>query len=361
MRALFFGALVLAGSLWSTRAHAQVCDGSKDDTAFLQALVDSSPRVDLDPTRTYCINARVGVNIGNPLIHMNGARIGLNPGCAQAGFVCRGLQTRPGTRGGVLMGPGEIFGDLTPAPGWSILLRIDSASDYSVKWVTFRDARSDAIWVGGNLGSHRIVLEGIVVDRAGRNGISVVNTSDVKIFHSVFSNTLPGADPGACIDIEGNPGDTNKDLLIADNVIYSCRIGIYDQKGLGNQGRGHVISGNSLRNNSLFGLVVNGVIGLTVVGNTIESAPWLGPGNTVPLAGTIAGSTNSSLAADVVLANNLIIGTVHNQGTPQQVVTGNFRLAGVKDATIVGNTFQWGAITTAGLGAQGDLIQSRNR
>jgi hypothetical protein len=362
------GTLVLA-SLAAIPALAQVCDGSVNDTAALQAAVDALPVVYLEPGRTYCVDGHLGVNLpSNVRLYLSGATVGMNPGCSQQGFVCRIFNTRTQTTGAAIEGPGVIAGDLTPACAtcYSILVRIDS-SVATLRRLTLQDSRSDLVWVGGNQKS-TATLDEVLGQRAGRNLVSVVNASDLLIVRSTLRTAVPGMvvgasnprpNPGACVDLEPNPGDSVDRAAILWSRMEDCETGIYHQRGQGLQAHGFVAAWNVLSGNRALGLTINGVIGAAVFENQIFSAPWSGTG-TVPLAGTIAGSTTSTMASDIVFAGNQVTGTIHNAGTPQQVVTGDFRLAGARNTTLLGNLFVNGKVTQAALGVAGDDVKLRN-
>lgn len=355
-----------------------VCDGTRNDTAELQALADAGGARWLDPARTYCVDGRVGVNLPSGLrLGLAGASVGMNPGCAQAGFVCRIFNTRPNTADITIEGPGTIFGDptLACATCWSILIRADSTSRFTLRNLYLRDTRSDHLWGGGNSKSRWIVLDRVVAERAGRNILSFVNADYVLVWGSILAGTAPGADPGACIDFEPNPGATPPDTIDHAYVIASeltgCHQGVVAQKGGGGQGRVYVVASNIIRTaegrpgdrTPAMGLSMTSILGGVAFDNDIEGASWPGrtqPATPVPLAGTFAGPTAATLSSGLVLVGNRITGQVYDPGTALQVVTGDWRLAGVKDAALFGNVFTWGRITRAGLGTSGAYMEVGN-
>jgi hypothetical protein len=358
----------------ATAGAQSPCDGSADHTAFLQSQIDSQAVVNLAP-QTWCVNGNVGLNIpSGRTINFPGSTIALNPGCARAGFVCRIFNTIPGSTDITIDGwyTGAIVGDPSPAcqTCWSILIRGDSVTGFTLRRLSMRDTRSDFVWLGGNTKSRWVVIDEVVAENAGRNIISAVNAEGIVVMRSVLNGTPPLADPGMCIDFEPNPTcptcpqDSIDQVAILWTRLEGCSTGVGIQKAGGAQGRGYVLAWNLFLDNRKMGLAMNGVIGAAVFQNTIKSPAWPGgptPGMTaVPLAGTIAGNTAATASTGVVFAGNAIVGQVYRPGEPQQVVTGDFRLAGSKNGTLVDNVITWGKFTQAALGVLGDDAKLRN-
>jgi hypothetical protein len=367
----FLWSTLLSFSAWA-QAPTNPCDGTQDNTADLQAAVTAGPPVNLTPGAVYCVNGNVGVNLPTGTrLYLRGATVAMNPGCARSGFVCRILNFMPNTTDSEIVGPGEIIGDDSPGCAfcWSINVRVDGVRGAALRKLRVSRARSDLVWIGGNT-KPSALLEEVVGMTAGRNLVSIVNSSEVLLLRVDLSDAY-GPDPGACLDIEGNPGDTNEYIAILWSRFRNCKQGVVHQKGQGNVSRDFVAAWNNISDIKArstanpvpsSGLTVNGVRGVVLFRNTIVMPPWseVGP---VPLAGTIAGNSLLLASEDAYMLHTTIEGGVNNRGTPNpadDVFSGNFRLTNVRNFTAAGNSITNGVFTSALSGVVGDDVRVRN-
>jgi hypothetical protein len=327
---------VLLFSLLAVPVSGQVCTSeSPDETTAIQAAVVAGSPVNFEP-RLYCVDARMGIRIpSDRTLRLNGATIGIKPGCTQH---CKAFETVPGAQNVRIVGPGTVVGDLTLAVGFSIGLRVDSAVHFEMERVTFVDWRTDSIWAGGNGGSHNVRLYRVSVDGFGRNGISVVDGTGF-VLDEVHCKRSLGNNPGACVDAEANPPDDQViGLTIVNGLFEDARIGLYLHSGKGQQMQNVRVIGNTIRNNYLYGIILNSTRHAFLLDNVVE-VPAQTPGQPIPVGISVgvtmptpgSFSTSPIWAEDVVVSGNTVT------GTSRALV-----LAGVTGSKIGPNTFVGG-------------------
>jgi hypothetical protein len=330
-KAAAFAALLAALLVGSAQAQdPNPCSGGVDETASIQAAVDAGTPVNFAP-RLHCINARLGIRIPSDReLRLNGATIGILPGCVTN---CKAMETIPGSQNVRLVGPGLVLGDLTPAVGFSIGFRGDSVTGLELERVHFRNWRTDGIWLGGNLGTHTYRLDKVLVEDFGRNGLSIVNGSLGVVQRYECRRSNPGANPGACIDVEPNPGDRVTHLTIMDSLVEDAVVGYYLHAGRGFQGYGIKLLNSIARNCSRYGVILNSTAHAFILDNQVF-APAAQSGQPIPV-GISVGATAAITADDVTISGNRV------EGTTRSAI-----LAGVKDTRVIGNAWIGGSMAT---------------
>jgi hypothetical protein len=347
--------LPLLALLVAPISDAQVCQsGSPDETASIQAAVDASPLVLFEP-RVYCVNARTGVRLPSErTLRLNGATVGVLPGCVQH---CKAFETVPGSSN-VRVQDGVIEGDLAPAVGFSIGFRADSVTGLELENLTFRRWRTDGVWLGGNLGTHDARLYRVTVEDFGRNGVSIVNGSRFVVERSVFRRSNPGANPGAGIDVEPNPGDLVQHLTILDSLAEDVTVGFYLHSGRGRQGYGFRLLSSVVRNASRYGVILNSTQHATIDGVEVYAAEPSKPGE--PAARLMSWEGEDFLAAPVPIG--IAVGATLIAGQAPILAQGvtvsasriesprPLLLAGAENVKVFGNMFVGGSMLTVAPG-----------
>jgi hypothetical protein len=319
---------------------ATISCGGIDDTLAIQEAVAAGNVVLSGPC---IVNGMRGVQVpSNRTIQISGS-VGITSICV-VGRVCRIFETVPGAENVDFSGPGEVLGNETPAPGWQVLLRLDSARHASIRNLRFRQFRpnlADAVYVGGNAPATDIVISGLLIDGASRNGISVTNAERVLIEHVTCINGKVGASPGACIDVEHNPGERVRHFTAFDISSYDHEVGIYIHRHEASpQGEDFLVARSRFVRSRSYGLIMNSVIRGRIVDSLIEDAP----------RGISIGShVEATRAQEITLAGNTV-----RAARP-------LILAGVRDLYAVENDLSGIRPETPTLGATGTvLIKPRN-
>ena len=143
----------------------------------------------------------------------------------------------------------------------------------------------DGVCIGGK--SYDVVITNIVSTGNRRQGLSITNCSNIKVYDSEFSYTS-GTAPECGIDIEPDPGYTCKNIRIEN-----CRINNNRKYGV-----------NIWKNASY----------ITLTRNTIENNTSLGMGT--------VGCSNLTVTSNVIRYNGTT-GVVYNDGTKYVKHSGN--------------------------------------
>jgi hypothetical protein len=103
---------------------------------------------------------------------------------------------------------------------WRMLLSIRGATGVTIlggKWV---DAGGDGIYITSGEGSavsHDVLLNGVVVTGAWRNGLSVISATNLRVVDSQFSETN-GTNPQCGVDLEPNSPENRLQGIFFGNV-----------------------------------------------------------------------------------------------------------------------------------------------
>jgi hypothetical protein len=319
--------------------------GNVDDTAAIQAAIDAADTVQLVGECKVDGTKSVRIPSGRAL-RMGGATVRLVPGCARPGWPCRIFETVPGA-GGIVITGGEVIGDFVEQPtavGYSIALRVDTSFPLPgerwsviVEGTTFRSWRSDGVYVGGNTPSKGVRLTGVTIDNFGRNGFSATNADDVSLERLKCSNAKVGTSPGACADVESNPGERVTNFQAYDVEATDVEVCFYLHKHAQAQLQGldYGVYRSRCTRARRHGMVVNSAIRTAIIGNVIKDAP---------IGISIGAFTEATRAAQVILSTNRI-------ESPRPIV-----LAGIRDSSVLANDLVTGRIEAPGLGTAGDMI-----
>jgi hypothetical protein len=319
--------------------------GNVDDTAALQKVVDASPVVQLVGQCKVNGNTSVRIPSGRTII-MSGATVRLVPGCARPGWPCRIFETIPGA-GGIRFEDGEIIGDFIEQPtaaGFSIGLRVDTSTPRAgerwsvvIEGTAFKQWRSDAVYVGGNVASKGVRLTAVSVDGFGRNAFSVTNGDDISVERLTCKNAKVGTSPGACVDVESNPGERVVNFYAYDVSAEDVEVCFYLHKHAQAQQQGldYGIYRSRCTRARRHGIVLNSALRTAIVGNTITDAP---------IGVSIGSFSDATRAAHTILSSNRI-------ESPRPIV-----LAGIRDSSVLGNDLVGGRVEAPGLGTSGNMI-----
>jgi hypothetical protein len=340
------GYAVIISVLFAVAATVITC-ANVNDTAKIQAAVDTSTVVQLVGACKVDGYKSVRIPSGRTM-KMHDATLRLVPGCASPGWPCRIFETVPG-HGGIRFEGGTIIGDMAEQPtaaGFSIALRVDSSvPPVGERWsvviegTAFKQWRSDAIYVGGNTPSKGVRVTGVDIDGFGRNGFSATNADDVSIERLSCANAKVGSTPGACMDIESNPGERVTSFQAYDVTARDVEVCAYMHKHQSAQAQGFDYGVYRMRcyRARRHGIVMNSAVRGMLIGNVIEDAP---------IGVSIGAFNEDTRAAYAILSTNRIV-------SPRPIV-----LAGIRDSSVMSNDIGVGRIEAPGMGTSGAMIMS---
>ncbi len=334
----------------SVKDFGAVGDGVTDDTAAIQAALNSGQTNIVLPDGTYLVTASLAVP-ANVFLSAYGASIDATAVTAHVFDFANG----GGFKGGTITGPGngslsvssigilcagtnnapsaptfvngphiqnvtiDGFGEYGSRLSYVNAPRIEGCTIKNVGYAgiggvscndgVFQDNLVDGVTPGSAGGD----AYGIFVDR--ENGTS--ETAEPRSYRCVISgNTIRNVAPTSGNNGQGIDTHAGVDFVIADNVISECEVGIFITTSL------------------ISGVQALGPKNVTVTGNVVSSTLRVGYG--IQIAGAESGGTVVDAAENVVVANNTVAGF----GIAGDSSSGAIRVQNSKNCSVVGNTLR---------------------
>ena len=187
-------------------AYGATADDTTDDTASIQAAIDTGAAKVIIPNGTYMINAVVSIlPKSNQTIQMeDGTILKAIPNSAQGYAIVKLLNvTNVTVTGGSLLG--ERYDHTGTTGEWGFGLLITGKTDeITISNLTSKDCWGDGIYIGSStIPAQNIHIENVICDNNRRQGMSITYAVNVSIINCTFKNTN-GTNPQAGIDIEPN-------------------------------------------------------------------------------------------------------------------------------------------------------------
>jgi len=315
------------------RTKGALGDGVHDDTAAIQAAVDSLPTSGgtvFVPAGHYMVNAT------KPIKLRSHTRLKLDPAAT--------LEVIPTSSGrymliqvynatDVRVVGGNLVGDRVKHKGtsgeWGYGVNVTASTNVVLKNIKISNFWGDGIWIGAkdvkrvHVRSDYVTVNGVVSSNNRRQGLSIGPAQHVYIVNSTFQNTN-GTLPEAGIDIEPmTEGQTNT-IRLENNTFAG-------NNGNGIEMHAHIsdiaIVGNTMKGNRGFGVLGVSAPGVTVTGNTMtqnglagvrpsgKSHDWSITGNTLKYNSTrymSATKEGGSLSRDIQFSKGSYNITVHD-------------------------------------------------
>lgn len=117
---------------------------------------------------------------------------------------------------------GDRFRHLTNKGEWGMGIRIQGSQNVNLHAPVISDCWGDGIYIRSLAGaqSKGITIKNFKINRARRNGISIISADGLLIENGLISGTV-GTAPQSAIDIEPNrPSDTLKNIVIRDLITH---------------------------------------------------------------------------------------------------------------------------------------------
>jgi hypothetical protein len=246
-------------------------DGLHDDTAAIQAAINSLPTtggVVNIPAGTYLIDTSKKINLRSlMLLQMDPAAI-LK---AKTSSLSRHYILYINGKSDVEIAGGQLVGDrdthvyaTSGTHEWGHGIQILGGKRVTVRDMRISKCTGDGVCIGG--ASADVVIANIISTVNRRQGLSITNCTNVKVYDSEFSYTQ-GTAPECGIDIEPDDGYTCSNVLI-----QNCRLNNNKKYGINiwNRTSNVTIDKCTLEYNGSLGMGTVGVSGLTVTGNTFR-------------------------------------------------------------------------------------------
>jgi len=160
-------------------------------------------------------------------------------------------------------------------------IRLNGCRDVLMRDCNFSGAVCDDVfvWCGVRWTDPKDHCQGVRVTGCrfsdpGRNCISVIHGTDIRIDHNTFADAVT-SDPFSAVDVEPNAGDApgiTSDVTLEENLVRNCGKGLAVQgmvKGLS----GMVFRGNIIRDCRVAGIYCEAV-GAVIMGNVASGSPF---------------------------------------------------------------------------------------
>ena len=198
-------------------------DGVHDDTAAIQAAINSLPSTGgtvYIPAGTYLIDTTKKINLRSLML------LDMDPNAilkAKTSSVKRAYILYISGKSDVEIAGGQLVGERDThvyASGttdeWNHGMQIVQAKRVTVRDLRVSKCTGDGVCIGGY--SNDVVIQNIVSTENRRQGLSITNCTNIKVYDSEFSYTH-GTSPECGIDIEPDPGYTCSNVWIEN-----CRL-----------------------------------------------------------------------------------------------------------------------------------------
>jgi polygalacturonase len=276
----------------SVKTYGAVGDGRHDDTAAIQAAINSLPStggIVTIPAGTYLIDTSKKINLrSNMLLKMDPAAILKAKTCS----LIRHYILYANGKVNVEIAGGQLVGDRdthnyagSSTHEWGHGIQILNSDHVTVRDLRVSKCTGDGVCIGG--GATDVVIGNIIATNNRRQGLSLTQCSNIKVYDSEFSYSK-GTSPECGIDLEPDGTSTCSTVLI-----QNCR----------------------MNNNGKYGINIwKRVSGVTITSCTLERNGSLGMG------------TNS--CSGIKFTNNIVrynsaTGVVYNTGTKSVTHSGN--------------------------------------
>jgi len=256
----------------SVKTYGAVGDGRHDDTAAIQAAINSLPSTGgtvTIPAGTYMIDTGKKINLRSKML------LKMDPGAilkAKTTSLSRHYILAIASDSDVEIAGGQLVGDRdthiygsSSTEVWGHGISIGG----SARRVTIRDLRvskctGDGVCIGG--AAYDVVIANIIATNNRRQGLSITNCSNIRVYDSEFSYSK-GTSPECGIDIEPDANGSCTDV-----IIKNCRLNNNAKYGVNIWKRttNVTITGCTLERNGSLGMGTNGITTLKVTNNVIR-------------------------------------------------------------------------------------------
>jgi polygalacturonase len=255
----------------SVKSYGAVGDGIHDDTAAFQAAINALPSSGgtvTVPAGTYLIDTVKSVRLRSfMLLQMDAAAIlkAKTSSVSKAFILYLYNISDVEIAGGQLRGERDTHRYLTTSTDeWNHGLQIKGGKRVTVRDLLVSNCAGDGVCIGG--GSSDVVITNIVSTVNRRQGLSITNCSNIKIYNSEFSYTQ-GTSPECGIDIEPDDGYTCSNVWIEN-----CRLNNNKKYGINiwKRANGVTLNKNTIEYNNSLGASTVGCSNITLTGNVIR-------------------------------------------------------------------------------------------
>jgi len=255
----------------SVKTYGAVGDGKHDDTAAIQAAINSLPSAGgtvTIPAGTYLIDTSKKINLkSNMLLKLDPNAILKAKSCS----LIRHYLIYVNDRTNVEIAGGQLVGDRdghnyvgSSTHEWGHGIQILGSTKVTVRDLRVSKCTGDGVCIGG--GASDVVIGNIISTNNRRQGLSITNCTNIKVYDSEFSYSK-GTSPECGIDLEPDDGHSLSTVLI-----QNCRMNNNGKYGMNIWKRvsGVTITQCTLERNGSLGLGTNGCSGIKFTNNIVR-------------------------------------------------------------------------------------------
>ena len=247
-------------------------DGSHDDTAAIQAAINALPTdggTVLIPAGTYMIDTSKKINLRSRML------LQMDPDTilkAKTSSLSRHYILYINDDTDVEIAGGQLIGDrdthnyslVSGTHEWGHGIQILGGLRVTVRDLRVAKCTGDGVCIGGHASD--VVITNIVSTQNRRQGLSITNCNNIKVYDSEFSFT-EGTAPECGIDIEPDAGYSCSNVLIRN-----CRLNGNKKYGINIWQRvsAVTITGCTLEKNGSLGMGTNGCTDIRFINNLVR-------------------------------------------------------------------------------------------
>lgn len=276
----------------NVRDYGALGDGVHDDTAAIQAAINALPAdggTVLVPPGTYMVDTTRKINLRSSMLLLMDPDAILK---AKTASVARHYILYVYNKADVEIAGGQLVGErdthvyaTSSTDEWGHGIQILGGQRVTVRDLRVSRCTGDGVCIGGSASD--VVIANIVSTQNRRQGLSITNCSNIRVYGSEFSHTQ-GTAPECGIDIEPDAGYSCANVWIENcrmhnNAKYGiniwqrvstvsvrrCTLEANGSLGMSTSGCSNIeFTSNLVRNNSATGVVYNdGTSGVSHSGN----------------------------------------------------------------------------------------------
>ena len=259
-------------ALLNVKNFGAVGDGVKDDTAAIQAALNKLGTLGgtvVIPAGRYLIDAAKNLRpLSRTLLKLEpGAVLVAKPNALSRSYVIY-LKDKVDVeiQGGEIIGERDRhdFSRVSGTHEWGHGIQVLGCKRVTISDIRISNCTGDGICLGGM--SDDVVVSKAICDNNRRQGLSITNTTNVKVLGGEYINTN-GTAPQCGIDIEPDDPYSNSKTLIqgarlAGNKVYGLLIW--------NRVSDVTVTGCTIEKNNSNGVTTHGCSGIKFTGNTVR-------------------------------------------------------------------------------------------
>lgn len=255
----------------NVRNYGAYGDGLHDDTAAIQAAINSLPSTGgtvYIPAGTYLVDTTRRINLRSLMLLSlaSGAVLKAKTSSVRRAYILNLSNVRDvEIAGGQLVGERDTHRYVSGTTDeWNHGLAINGSARVTVRDIRISKCTGDGVCIGG--ASSDVVIANIVATRCRRQGLSITQSTNVRVYDSEFSYTQ-GTKPECGIDVEPDVPYSTSNVLIQNCWIHNNKangVQIYKRTSA------VTVRANTIERNSGYGILAIGAGGGSLVSNQVR-------------------------------------------------------------------------------------------